>query len=322
MKVNKVYIVKHYWENGENATWESHAKVDKQVFEYLKKNYHNFVKNRPTMMKESKKYIYLCYENTLDAYDRKITNVTFFVSKYKLDGTPCDKITNTDYPNLELSLSSKEKMKFLLKWVSLIVLGLIIVGLLFNLKNKREMNIEIQEKLQDINLSKKDINFTSIIRKEKIINKMVKGNEKLLNNENRDNINKLRDFVSFNKKIKEELLDINLSIKDINFTFITEKVNNINEKIKGKEKLLIYENNRSISKLRDFVSINKKIQDLNTDIKNTKDISECKKDFTEIKKEYKDKGFSNIYTNNNIEQSKKLLTKYRDSLLKKKIKGE
>jgi len=117
----KIYIAKHYWKDGENATWESHEKVDKKIFEYLKKNYHNFVNNRPIMIEEKNSYIYLCYEDNVDIYNRKITNITFFVSKYKVNEPLCSKT----YHDLELSLLNKQQVVFFLK------LFVVSVGLFF-----------------------------------------------------------------------------------------------------------------------------------------------------------------------------------------------
>lgn len=32
----KIYIIKHYWKDGEIATWKCHPKVDKILFQYVK----------------------------------------------------------------------------------------------------------------------------------------------------------------------------------------------------------------------------------------------------------------------------------------------
>ncbi len=279
----KVYVVKHYWKDGENATWESHPKVDKEIFEYLKKNYHNFVKDRPLMIKEDK-YIYFCYEEKKDIYNRNITDITFFVSEYKIDEKLCNK---KDSNTLELELATPQESQinpFLIR--SLIGLVAIVGILLFWFYNSNEQK----------SLENKDKNMTNLSKTEKI-------------NSEKEEIN---------IKVNKELRDINLSIKDINLTFITDKIKIINEKIEGKEKLLNDENNCSLNKLRDFVIINKKIQDLNTHIKNKEEIGKCKKDFDEIQTEYKDKDFNNIYTQNSITQSRESLNRYRNSLVEKK----
>ncbi|SFV68337.1 hypothetical protein MNB_SV-14-1261 [hydrothermal vent metagenome] len=259
----KVYIVKHYWKDGENATWESHENIDKKIFEYLKKNYHSFVENRQNTIKEGNHYIYPCYEDGVDIYSRKLTNITFFVSKSEIDEELCNK----EYHDLEISLAGKRN-KLIFYLVGLVV----IVGLLFGYyySNKQK------------SLDKKSTTNSS--EKEEI-----------------------------NIEINKEFQDINLSVKDINLTFITNKRKIIDKKIEGKEKLLNYENNCSVNKLRDFISINEKIQDLDTCIKNKEEIDKCKKDLKEIQIEYKDKNF--------IKQSIELLNIYIESLVKKKIKG-
>lgn len=142
----KVYIAKHYWKDGEDATWESHKKIDKKLFEYLKSNYHNFVKDRPLIIKEEKKYIYFCYEDTVDVYNRTITNVTFFVSKYEIDKDLSEekneKLCKKSFDNLELDLLGKKKIKKVLRIELLcIILALVIVGLIYDRVNSVEHDI-------------------------------------------------------------------------------------------------------------------------------------------------------------------------------------
>ncbi len=86
----EIYIAKHYWKNNENATWERHERIDKELFEYLKTNYHNFVKNRPKTLKENGYFIYFCYEDAQDIYDRNITNITFYISKKNMQNDFCN----------------------------------------------------------------------------------------------------------------------------------------------------------------------------------------------------------------------------------------
>lgn len=159
----KVYIAKHYWKDGENATWESHVKIDKKIFEYLKKNYHNFVNNRPLMIKEKKRYIYLCYEDNVDIYNRKITNITFFISKNKIDELLCSKV----YDNLELTLESNLKNS-LLKWfLVMIVVLFFIYNFVFDNKssdnqitesnNSMLENVVNKNKIKHKNTSETDI---------------------------------------------------------------------------------------------------------------------------------------------------------------------
>ena len=298
----KVYIVKHYWKNGENATWESHAKVDKKVFEHLKKNYHNFVKDRPFMIKEGKYYIYFCYEDSVDIYGRKITNVTFFVSEYKVNEQLCSK----DYQDLELSLFN---LKFFLKWL-LIVIGLIICGKFIldiqksptndntppksriksdkkvkiindinEISNKETKNPEkeklnkyVEKELEDVALSsvKKNIKtkkeFDYISEKLGTIKIKIKGQENLLNNDNGNRISKLNSLYHIYKNLLENGLEYKLDIlKD------TQKIKSIK----------LFFNKKKISKIQP-----NKIYKIDTKIKNNSFISFFSKD-KEIKKEFK-----------------------------------
>jgi hypothetical protein len=117
----KILIAKHYWKNGKIATWEYHQKLDKKIFEYLKENYHNFVKERKSKIEKNGYFIYLCYENAKDDHARDITNITFLISKSKPKETSnlCHKI----YKNLELKVKAEKDNRNLI----LIVLGLIIL---------------------------------------------------------------------------------------------------------------------------------------------------------------------------------------------------
>jgi len=99
----KILIAKHYWKNGKNATWECHPKLDEKLFEYLKENYHNFVKNRKNKIKKDKYHIYFCYKDAKDDHGRDITNITFFISKSEVLINLCE----AQYDNLELKIESK-----------------------------------------------------------------------------------------------------------------------------------------------------------------------------------------------------------------------
>jgi len=93
-----ILIAKHYWKNGENATWEYHPKLDKNIFEYLKENYHNFIKEKKSNIEKDGYYIYLCYTDSKDVYGRDITNIVFFISTKEITYSLCAE----KYENLEL----------------------------------------------------------------------------------------------------------------------------------------------------------------------------------------------------------------------------
>jgi hypothetical protein len=166
----KIYIAKHYWKDGENATWESHVKVDKKIFEHLKKNYHNFVNNRPLIIEERKKYIYLCYEDTVDIYNRKITNITFFVSKYKVNEPLCKKI----YHNLELHLSNKRQMNFFLKLFVVSVGLFFIYNFVFDSENSNTQMDESNNSMLENIVSKNKVMQEGTLKNE------VKKKEKII----------------------------------------------------------------------------------------------------------------------------------------------
>ena len=119
----KLYIAKHYWKDNEKATWEVHKKINKELFEYLKRNYSRFEREKPRQIIEGKYFIYLCYKKGTEkeAY-RSFTNITFFIAlkeipinflkKEKL----CKKATAH---NLEIKLQDIKTM--------IIKLGIIIV---------------------------------------------------------------------------------------------------------------------------------------------------------------------------------------------------
>lgn len=127
----KIYIIKHYWKDGENAIWECHDKVNKNLFTYVKNNYHNFKENRPKSIKEGKYFIYFCYDDKKDFADRKITNITFFISKKKTDYNFCKE---AETQNLELTVPQKLELTVLLKSNNFFIFSfviLLIAGLVF-----------------------------------------------------------------------------------------------------------------------------------------------------------------------------------------------
>ena len=114
-----IYIVKHYWKDNENSTWECHENVEKSLFDYLKDNYHLFVKERTHLIKKNKKIIYLCYEDTEDIYHRPITNITFFVSNKMLEREFCKE----KYNNLEMmELKDNKKIFYIIIAILLLML--------------------------------------------------------------------------------------------------------------------------------------------------------------------------------------------------------
>jgi hypothetical protein len=86
----QVYIVKHYWKEKETATWKCHERVDKKLFEYLKKDYSIFVSKKPKIIKKDKYFIYPCYKDDKDIYNRTITNIDFFIAKRKVTYDFCN----------------------------------------------------------------------------------------------------------------------------------------------------------------------------------------------------------------------------------------
>lgn len=224
----KIYIAKHYWKDGENATWECHEKVDKALFEYLKENYHKFTKNKPKSIEKDKHFVYLCYEEGKDVYGRNITNVTFFISKKRVQIDYC----NLAYSDLELNIPQKSKLS--LVHVALLALGLIMIYFIFFgdkiddakiLTNKHK--IEIQHKYEDTPSEIREDTTKEISSKN-------------LEQEKRDD---------FNEKLKENIKNISYKIKNEgNFVQLSTSVSDL---IKEKKNSFISnENKKGLEKLR------------------------------------------------------------------------
>ena len=228
----KIYIAKHYWKKGENATWECHEKVDKVLFEYLKENYHKFVKSKPKSIEKNSHFVYLCYEESKDIYGRDITNVTFFISKKSGQIDYC----HSAYSNLELNIPQKSKL--LPIHIVLLVLGLIMVYFIFFGDKTDDINSltdphkkEVQH--NDINvLSKKK---ESIVKEESVI----------------DSKKKKRD--DFNNKLRESIQIIPKKIEKYeDFNHLNKSTSSLIRKIKNP--LTSDKNKREIEKLKDLVN--------------------------------------------------------------------
>ncbi len=226
----KIYIVKHYWKDGENATWERHPKVDEKIFEYLKKSYHTFVKDRKKMIEKDGYFIYLCYKDSKDVYDRNITNITFFVSKKAIEKDFC----NTHVKNLELDITDKTKN---IKILAIGAIALLIIGVIgikiFNGKHaSKELhkqrkyesvqnytslidnwNDQVGNIIEDANVQTKyklsrDDNQKLIAQLNSFLKPFYIGiDEKILDDMKRKNANKYEEFA------KENHLDVNITFK-------------------------------------------------------------------------------------------------------------
>ena len=113
-----IYIAKHFWKNGESATWECHEKIDKELFKYLKNNYPYFSKDKPKKINIDKHFVYLCYEDGQDNYGRPIVSITFFVSRKDIKNDFC---MNKNIDDLKIKILD-------LKTIAFSILGLIITG--------------------------------------------------------------------------------------------------------------------------------------------------------------------------------------------------
>jgi len=135
----KVYVAKHYWKDGKNAKWECHEKIDKKLFEYLKNNYHNFVINKPKMIKQDKQFIYLCYQDTKDHFGRNITEVTFFVLSREVENNFCKK----KYKNLEFDVWNNRTVLWIFGALFLVV----IMGISIVDQSSKVIKVEIEEQI-------------------------------------------------------------------------------------------------------------------------------------------------------------------------------
>jgi len=242
----KIYIAKHYWKDGENATWEHHSKIDTELFEYIKKNYHKFVQNKPNMIKQNGYYVYICYEDSKDIYNRSITNATFFISKKVISKELCEQ----EYQNLELNLAGNNKINLKILTIALlIIIGFFATIFIKNDTKKPSKEILIEENEQiDINEKSK---IVQNIAKEKVVDSKWRNNSKT-NNKYAPFIKNWNEQIDKYFKNYKEGKEFKLSISSDKKT-----INKLNELIKPfkniDEKMLNKTENENIqNKYREF----------------------------------------------------------------------
>lgn len=202
-----IYIAKHYWKNNENSTWEYHKKIEKKLFNYLKDNYQLFTKERKTVIKRDKKIIYLCYEDTIDVYNRPITNITFFISNKEQSIELCQEV----YHNLEII--EKEKNNKVAYILIFLVLFIILFSTFVNeeesvnkkLATKKNLTTTVVPKNENINLN----TLPTTINNESDFNTLSKKLKKLteLNNE------QVKLLRSLYKEYATVLISMNIQLK-------------------------------------------------------------------------------------------------------------
>jgi len=202
-----IYIAKHYWKNNENSTWEYHKKIEKKLFNYLKDNYQLFTKERKTVIKRDKKIIYLCYEDTVDVYNRPITNITFFISNKEQSIELCQEV----YHNLEII--EKEKNNKVAYILIFLVLFIILFSTFVNeeesvnkkLATKKNLTTTVVPKNENINLN----TLPTTINNESDFNTLSKKLKKLteLNNE------QVKLLRSLYKEYATVLISMNIKLK-------------------------------------------------------------------------------------------------------------
>lgn len=202
-----IYIAKHYWKNNENSTWEYHKKIEKKLFNYLKDNYQLFTKERKTVIKRDKKIIYLCYEDTVDVYNRPITNITFFISNKEQSIELCQEV----YQNLEII--EKEKNNKVAYILIFLVLFIILFSTFVNkeesvnkkLATKKNLTTTVVPKNENINLN----TLPTTINNESDFNTLSKKLKKLteLNNE------QVKLLRSLYKEYATVLISMNIKLK-------------------------------------------------------------------------------------------------------------
>jgi hypothetical protein len=285
-----IYIAKHYWKDGETATWECHEKIDKELFQYLKEHYTFFIKDKPKILQEYQQFIYLCYEDTTDVFGRTITNVTFFVMKKKLSREFC----TTSYSNLEIKTKEFEIKTFIILGITLFILG----GLyLFvpEIKSVPPSSKIVGSNINSLDVEKEEVNQLSIkVKKEQKIKEEFNQAISLKLNEWNMTITSKNDFDKINKiwmDIKPKLKDNSMLLSDVN----RDKVNDLNKSIStylhifrnGIETTFSLEkSNKTVSfktfkiNKQDFdghLTINKKEYELHIVLENTKSFFKSKK---------------------------------------------
>lgn len=204
----KIYIAKHYWKDGKNATWECHKKIDKELFKYLKNNYHNFVTDKPKMIKQGKYVVYLCYKEGTDSYGRSISEVTFFVLNREIEKDFC----KMKVKDLKIILFDKREKILLLSSSFLLVAFLFIM---------RDTEVKIKEDNKTI----ANNNYTVLIKDWN--NKLFASNEE--------------EFLLDENNNTKMLLKLNKIMRTFNVTFdehmSEDKIRKILKKATGKESL-------------------------------------------------------------------------------------
>ena len=221
-----IYIAKHYWKDGETATWECHPKIDKNLFKYLKENYSILIKDKPKNIQVSKRFIHLCYEETIDTFGRNITNVTFFVMKKQLSIDFCSSV----YSNLEITIKESKIKTFIL-------LGVIFLSLVGIYNYFPNANTPSRSKIVPSEINASDINNDEVHR----LTIKIKKDEKIKE--------------MFNQKIALKLNECNMTIRSKrDFDKINKIWMDIKPKLKEKLRLLSDENRDKISNLKKTIS--------------------------------------------------------------------
>ena len=179
------------------------------------------------MIEKNKYYIYFCYEDTVDIYNRKITNITFFVSKYKVDKPLCSK----DYNDLEFLLPNKQNfLPYFL--VILIIIGLFMMYI--STSNNEDIETHIDKKAK-IYKRTEDKNITIEINQENS-----KDNKRI--EEINSNIRKTI------KTLKSNNIDINI------YNDASNDYNEIQKEYEHNNDLINPDTNKSLNKLKKILN--------------------------------------------------------------------
>jgi len=82
MKISFVKA-KHYWEDGNTATWERSDTFEKDILSVIKTKYSQLSKSKIDYMDIDGKTIFLFYRETKDIFERPIVEIAALYSKYK-----------------------------------------------------------------------------------------------------------------------------------------------------------------------------------------------------------------------------------------------
>ena len=89
------YKAKHFWKDGESATWLKSGKFDENLFSKLKEQYEELKYSKKKYIDIDGKILFLFYETKKDFHDRPITEITALVASKKV------KISDDIYNNLK-----------------------------------------------------------------------------------------------------------------------------------------------------------------------------------------------------------------------------